>query len=77
MPTCCASSPPRSTRCRSARGQLAGDAGAAWSPTSRAVFVTAFGVAGGVMLALFLTDLAIALLSRTVPQMNVLCSASR
>jgi flagellar biosynthetic protein FliR len=36
------------------------------------VFVTSFGVTGGVMLCLFLTDLAIALLSRTVPQMNVL-----
>jgi flagellar biosynthetic protein FliR len=32
----------------------------------------AFGVAGGVILSLFLTDLAIAALSRTVPQMNVL-----
>ncbi|HEX8527676.1 flagellar biosynthetic protein FliR [Allosphingosinicella sp.] len=36
------------------------------------VFLTAFGVAGGTMLALFLTDLAITMLSRTVPQMNVL-----
>jgi flagellar biosynthetic protein FliR len=36
------------------------------------IFVAAFGVAGGMMLCLFLTDLAIALLSRTVPQMNVL-----
>lgn len=36
------------------------------------VFLTAFGVAGGAMLALFLCDLAIAMLSRTVPQMNVL-----
>lgn len=36
------------------------------------VFLTSFGVAGGVMLCLFLADLAIALLSRTVPQMNVL-----
>lgn len=32
----------------------------------------AFGVAGGAMLAIFLVDLSIALLSRTVPQMNVL-----
>jgi len=32
----------------------------------------AFGIAGAAMLALFLADLAIALLSRTVPQMNVL-----
>jgi flagellar biosynthetic protein FliR len=36
------------------------------------VFLTAFGVAGGVMLTLFLTDLAIAALSRTASQMNVL-----
>lgn len=37
-----------------------------------AIFVTAFGVGGGTILTLFLADLAIALLSRTVPQMNVL-----
>ena len=37
-----------------------------------AVFATAFGVAGGLILTLFLTDLGIALLSRTAPQMNVL-----
>ena len=36
------------------------------------VFLTAFGVAGGAILALWLCDLAIAMLSRTVPQMNVL-----
>jgi flagellar biosynthetic protein FliR len=36
------------------------------------VFALAFGVAGGVILALFLTDVTIAFLSRTVPQMNVL-----
>ena len=36
------------------------------------VFLTAFGVAGGAMLALWLCDLTIAMLSRTVPQMNVL-----
>lgn len=36
------------------------------------VFLTAFGIAGGAMLALFLVDAAIAMLSRTVPQMNVL-----
>jgi flagellar biosynthesis protein FliR len=35
-------------------------------------FLTAFGVAGGTVLALWLIDLSIALLSRTVPQMNVL-----
>jgi flagellar biosynthetic protein FliR len=37
-----------------------------------AVFLSAFGIAGGAILALFAADLAIALLSRTVPQMNVL-----
>ncbi len=36
------------------------------------VFLTAFGVAGGSILALFLVDLIIALMSRTVSQMNVL-----
>lgn len=36
------------------------------------VFLTAMGVGGGTVLALFLTDLAIAALARTVPQMNVL-----
>ena len=34
--------------------------------------MTSFGVAGGAILSLFLVDAAIALLSRTVPQMNVL-----
>jgi flagellar biosynthetic protein FliR len=37
-----------------------------------AVFAIAFGVAGGAILALFAADAAIALLSRTAPQMNVL-----
>src|ERR1044072_7744477 len=37
-----------------------------------AVFVTAFGVAAGAMLALFVAGLAIAMLSRPGPQMNVL-----
>jgi flagellar biosynthetic protein FliR len=37
-----------------------------------AVFTTSLGVAGGAILCLFLADGAIALLSRTVPQMNVL-----
>lgn len=37
-----------------------------------AVFVMAFGVAGLIMLVLFLIDLAIAFMSRTLPQMNVL-----
>ena len=36
------------------------------------VFLTALGVTGGAILVLFLTDVAIAFLSRTVPQMNVL-----
>lgn len=36
------------------------------------VFTIAFGVAGGIILALFITDLAIALVSRTAPQLNVL-----
>ena len=36
------------------------------------VFLGALGVGGGTVLALFLTDLAIAALARTVPQMNVL-----
>ena len=35
-------------------------------------FMSGFGVAGGAILALFLTDMGIALLSRTAPQMNVL-----
>jgi flagellar biosynthetic protein FliR len=37
-----------------------------------AVMAIGLGVAGGAILALFLADLAITLLSRTVPQMNVL-----
>lgn len=37
-----------------------------------AVFLTAFGVAGGTILCLFLADLAIAALVRTAPQMNAL-----
>jgi flagellar biosynthetic protein FliR len=37
-----------------------------------AIFVMAFGAAGLVMLVLFLIDLAIAFMSRTLPQMNVL-----
>lgn len=36
------------------------------------VFGLAFGVAGGVILALFVADAAIALVSRTAPQMNAL-----
>lgn len=37
-----------------------------------AIFIMAFGAAGLVMLVLFLIDLAIAFMSRTLPQMNVL-----
>jgi flagellar biosynthetic protein FliR len=37
-----------------------------------AIFVMAFGAAGLLMLVLFLIDLSIALMSRTLPQMNVL-----
>lgn len=37
-----------------------------------ASFLLAFAVAGGTILTLWLVDLAIALMSRTVPQMNVL-----
>jgi flagellar biosynthetic protein FliR len=35
-------------------------------------FLSAFGVAGGAVLALFLVDMSVALMSRTIPQMNVL-----
>jgi flagellar biosynthetic protein FliR len=35
-------------------------------------FLTAMGVGGGTVLALLVTDMAIAMMSRTVPQMNVL-----
>jgi flagellar biosynthetic protein FliR len=37
-----------------------------------AAFLAGFGVAGGAVVVLFLSDLSIAVLSRTVPQMNVL-----
>jgi flagellar biosynthetic protein FliR len=37
-----------------------------------AVFVMAFGLGGLIMLVLFLCDLAIAFMSRTLPQMNVM-----
>lgn len=37
-----------------------------------AVFVMAFGLGGLIMVALFLCDLAIAFMSRTLPQMNVM-----
>lgn len=50
---------------------LTGDVGALGAYMS-AIFVMAFGAAGLVMLVLFLLDLAIAFMSRTMPQMNVL-----
>ena len=37
-----------------------------------AVFVIACGLGGAIMLALFMADLAIAFMSRTLPQMNVM-----
>lgn len=37
-----------------------------------AIFLAAFGVAGAAIVTLFLADIAIAMLSRTIPQMNVL-----
>ena len=37
-----------------------------------AVFTVSLGVAGGVILVMFLTDIAIALLARTAPQLNAL-----
>jgi flagellar biosynthetic protein FliR len=36
------------------------------------IFIMAFGIAGASILTLFIVDLVIAMLSRTVPQMNVL-----
>ena len=52
-------------------GLLRGDLGTLISYIS-AVFVMAFGVGGLVLLVLFLIDLTIAFMSRTLPQMNVL-----
>lgn len=49
-----------------------GDAVAALIAYMSAIFVMAFGAAGLVMLVLFVIDLAIAFMSRTLPQMNVL-----
>jgi flagellar biosynthetic protein FliR len=37
-----------------------------------AVFTMAFGLGGLIMLVLFMADLAIAFMSRTLPQMNVM-----
>lgn len=52
-------------------GALGGDVGRLAGFIS-AAFVTTCGLAGAVMLALFMADLAIAFMSRTLPQMNVL-----
>lgn len=52
-------------------GALSGDIGRLLSYLSLA-FVTACGLGGAIMLALFLADLAIAFMSRTLPQMNVM-----
>jgi len=49
-----------------------GDAVAALIAYTSGIFVMAFGAAGLVMLVLFVIDLAIAFMSRTLPQMNVL-----
>lgn len=52
-------------------GALGGDIGRLLGYLS-AAFVIACGLGGAIMLALFLADLAIAFMSRTLPQMNVL-----
>ncbi|PSJ42191.1 flagellar biosynthetic protein FliR [Allosphingosinicella deserti] len=52
-------------------GAFRGDVGALTGYLS-AVFVLAFGTVGLIMLVLFLIDLAVAFMSRTMPQMNVL-----
>lgn len=51
---------------------LGGDAVSAIITYMSAVFVMAFGAAGLVMLVLFVIDLSVAFMSRTLPQMNVL-----
>lgn len=51
---------------------VSGDSVVAILAYMSAVFVMAFGAAGLVMLVLFVIDLAIAFMSRTLPQMNVL-----
>jgi flagellar biosynthesis protein FliR len=53
-------------------GAAFGDSPAVLLSYISAVFVMAFGAAGLVMLVLFLLDLAISFMSRTLPQMNVL-----
>lgn len=50
---------------------IGGDVGALLGFIS-AAFVAACGLGGAIMLALFLTDLTIAFMSRTLPQMNVM-----
>jgi len=52
-------------------GAIGGDLGAMLGYLSSA-FVIACGLGGAIMLALFLADLAIAFMSRTLPQMNVM-----
>ena len=52
-------------------GALSGDLGRLLGYLSSA-FVIACGLGGAIMLALFLADLAIAFMSRTLPQMNVM-----
>jgi flagellar biosynthetic protein FliR len=51
---------------------VGGDAVSAIVAYMSAVFAMAFGAAGLVMLVLFVIDLAVAFMSRTLPQMNVL-----
>lgn len=53
-------------------GQLHADGLARVTALLGVLSMTAFGVAGGTILVLFMADAAIAFLSRTVPQMNVL-----
>jgi flagellar biosynthesis protein FliR len=52
--------------------RIGGEQLATLSTFISAVFVMAFGAAGLMMLVLFIIDLAIAFMSRTLPQMNVL-----
>jgi len=53
-------------------GQLPADGLARVTVFLGVLSLTSFGVAGGAILSLFLADAAIAMLSRTIPQMNVL-----
>ena len=52
-------------------GALSGDLGSLLGYLSSA-FIIACGLGGAIMVALFLADLAIAFMSRTLPQMNVM-----